>query len=65
MGLDINCRVSKWYPYNIKIDTSEFRGQGPFVVRMIKSKTDATPLSADLPIDFSQPKIWFVVYTAQ
>lgn len=65
MGLDINCRVSKWYPYNIKIDASEFRGQGPFIVRIVKSKTDATPLSADFPVDFSQSKISFVVYTAQ
>lgn len=63
-GLWINCRVDKVFPYNSKIDAPDLRGQGPFIVRVIKSKTDPTPLSPDYTVNFSQQAIWFVFFTA-
>lgn len=63
-GLWINCRVDKVFPYNSKLDAPELRGQGPFIVRVIKSKTDLTPLSPDFKVDFSQQSIWFVFFQA-
>ncbi|MCL4393576.1 MAG: hypothetical protein M1482_01985 [Chloroflexi bacterium] len=64
MGLWINCRVDKVFPYNAKIDAPEYRGQGGFKVRVIKSAGDHTALSPDIPVDFSQQSIWFVFFTA-
>jgi hypothetical protein len=64
-GLWINCRVDKVFPYNSKIDAPEYRGQaGPFIVRVIKSANDPTPLSPDFKVDFTQQAIWFVFFTA-
>jgi hypothetical protein len=64
-GLWINCRVDKVFPYNSKIDAPEYRGQsGPFIVRVIKSANDPTPLSPDFKVDFSQQAIWFVFFMA-
>lgn len=64
MALDINCQQSKQFPYNMKIDATEFRGRSGFFVRIIKSQGDATPLSANVPTDFSQPVRWFVFFNA-
>ncbi len=64
MALDISCQQSKQFPYNIKVDATEFRGKSGFFVRIIKSQGDATPLSANVPVDFTQPVRWFVFFSA-
>ncbi len=64
MALDISCQQSKQFPYNIKIDATDFRGKGGFFVRIIKSQGDATPLSDNVPVDFTQPVRWFVFFNA-
>ncbi len=62
-GLWVNCRAEKWYPHNVKLDAPELRGQGPFIVRVMRGKNDPTPLSADTKVDFTQAVRWFVEYT--
>jgi hypothetical protein len=59
-----NCRVEKWYLSNLEIDVTEFRGQLPLIVRIIKSKLDPAPLSKDFRMDFTTPGHYFVEYTA-
>ncbi len=61
-GIDISCQRSGILPYNVKIDATEFRTAGALIVRVIKSDIEATPLSPNLQVDFSQPGRWFVFY---
>lgn len=61
-----NCRAAKWYQSNLEIDVTEFRGQLPLIVRMIKSVSDRTAISKDFRLDFPTPGHYFVEYsTAQ
>ncbi len=64
VALDISCQQSKQFPYNIKVDATELRGKGPYIIRLMRSKSDATPLAQDLQVDFNQPVRWFVFYSA-
>lgn len=57
-----NCRAEKWYQSNLEIDVTEFRGQLPLIVRMIKSAQDHTPISKDFRLDFPTPGHYFVEY---
>ncbi len=61
---DFNCMVSGWYQYNVKIDVTEFRMQLPLTIRVIRSKTDLTPLSPAFKADFPQPGRYFLEYNA-
>lgn len=61
---DFNCAVSGWYSYNVKYDVSEFRAQVPLILRIVRSKTDLTPLSRDYKADFAKPGRYFVEYSA-
>ena len=62
-GLYSNCKVDKWWNHNMKLDASELRGKGSFLVRVIKSKTDPTPLSKDVPVDFKLPIRYIIEYS--
>lgn len=59
-----NCRAEKWYQSNLEIDVTEFRGQLPLVVKMIKSAQDPTAISKDFRLDFPTPGHYFVEYIA-
>lgn len=59
-----NCRAEKWYQSNLEIDVTEFRGQLPLIIRMIKSAQDHTAISKDFRLDFPTPGHYFVEYTA-
>jgi hypothetical protein len=61
-GIDINCRAPKFYPYSVKKDVSQFRMQVPLIIRVVRSKTDLTPLSPDFKADFAQPGRYFIEY---
>jgi|GEM_PF-3478089 len=61
-GLDISCQRSGILPHNVKLDATEFRTAGQLIVRVIKSDSDATPLSTNVTIDFSSPGRTFVFY---
>jgi hypothetical protein len=59
-----NCRAEKVFLSNLDFDVSEFRMQVPLVVRIIRSATDHTALSADHTINFEQPGNYYVQYHA-
>lgn len=59
-----DCRAANFWPYNVKIDAAEVRGQGPFLVRIVRSDKDRTPISADVTVDFKQPTRWIIYYFA-
>lgn len=61
-GLDISCQRSGILPHNVKIDATEFRTSGQLIVRVIKSESDATPLSTNVTVDFASPGRTFVFY---
>lgn len=61
---DFNCTVSGWYRYNAKYDVSEWRMQLPVILRIVRSKTDMTPVSPDFKADFSTPGRYFLEYSA-
>lgn len=61
---DFNCQVSGWYRYNVKYDVSEWRMQLPVTLRIVRSKTDTTPISPDFKADFGQPGRYFLEYSA-
>ncbi len=63
-GLDINCRASKFYPYNAKVDVSAYRMHVPLTIRVLRSKSDNTPISPDFKADFAEPGRYFVEYKA-
>lgn len=58
-----NCRAEKWYQSNLEIDVTEFRGQLPIIVRMIKSAQDRTAISKDFRLDFPSPGHYYVEYS--
>ena len=62
MPFDISCQRSGVLPLNLKIDATEYRTKGPFIVRIIKSENDTTPLSPDVTVDFTSPGRTFVFY---
>lgn len=59
-----NCRAEKWYQSNLEIDVTEFRGQLPLIIRMIRSASDRTAISKDFRLDFPTPGHYFVEYSA-
>ncbi len=61
---DLHCKISGWYRYNAKLDASAHRGQPGLKVRVIRAANDATPLSPDFPLDFSQSVRYFMLYNA-
>jgi len=61
-GLYSNCKVDKWWNHNMKLDAVELRGKGPYLVRVIRSKTDPSPLSKDVQVDFKVPIRWIIEY---
>ncbi len=65
-GYGGNCRVASNVPYpsNAEIDVSEFRGQLPIIIRVIRSATDHTALSPDFRADFSSPGNYYLQYNA-
>ena len=62
MPFDISCQRSGVLPLNLKIDATEFRTKGPFIVRIIKSENDPTPLSPNVTVEFNTPGRTFVFY---
>ncbi len=64
IGLNFNCRAYNRYIYNVKKDVSQFRGQVPLIIRVIRSQSDLTPLSPDFKADFAQPGRYFLEYRA-
>lgn len=61
-----NCRVpaNKFFLSNAEIDVSEFRGQLPVFITVVRSATDHTPLSAGFRADFGQTGNYFLQFAA-
>lgn len=64
IDFNFNCQVANWYAYNVKIDVSQWRLQLPLTFRIVKSKTDLTPVSQDFKGDFGVPGRYFLEYNA-
>ncbi len=62
MTLNGNCQVYNRYRSNVEVDVTEFRLQVPLTVRIIKSKTDTTPLSPGFKVDFAQPGNYYLQF---
>jgi hypothetical protein len=60
--LNGNCRAYNRYRSNVEVDVAEFRMQVPLIIRVIRSKSDLTPLSQDFTADFAEPGNYYVHY---
>ncbi len=62
MTLNGNCMVYNRYRSNVEIDVTEFRLKVPLTIRLIKSKTDTTPISPGFKADFAQPGNYYLQF---
>ncbi len=64
MTLNGNCRVTNRYRSNAELDVTELRGSIPLIIRVIKSKSDPSPLSPGFKADFPQPGHYYLQFNA-
>jgi hypothetical protein len=62
MTIGGNCRAEKFSLSNLDFDVSELRTDFPLTLRIIRSATDPTALSADFVARFEQPGNYFIQY---